>query len=609
VDPSSPNLWSDGQWATPSRPIPAPVSGGEILVDDTENTSSSFDKGAGTNFTGVCDGNCNGWASISGGLGNRMFDTASDGGVQVTQWARWKPLIPADGGIYEVYVHVPDTTGASWQAPYVIKHFNGTSAGMVDQEELNNQWASIGIYRMSSTDYVWTHDASQEATNQHCPGAYCRLRVDAVKFVRRGVIYLPDYQYNNGGTSSTLHLRNNGGGPAEALIKYYKGDRTVACVGSAMMNAHHTLSVSCPDPNVASAVVDSSQDLSAVVEQVGTSQISAYSGVQADPLGDAQWATTGANLALPYVYRAYSGYTSSIRLLNTNAQAANVYLLYYDRNGNYVNLASGALSPYTTWSVQPNTGSGFYGSVAIQSNQPLAVLSDAYNTAIDISTQAGVGATSAYLPYIMRNYGGWNSCFVVRNLSVSANSVTITYYHSGGTTVESQSIAGNGMWTRCQQSIGGMPDGPLAAWITSNSGLSFVLAINQSQVSAGKHMSYNGSQQASRVVSLPLLRRNHSENGRTWSSGFQVQNAGDGYTCFTVSYFTPAGASIAGQSSGCLNPGYAQGFYLPNVTVTGMTDGLWSALVTAEQPLVVVANATCTSCGGDNVYAYNGFAR
>jgi hypothetical protein len=42
---------------------------------------------------------------------------------------------------------------------------------------------------------------------------------------------------------------------------------------------------------------------------------------------------------------------------------------------------------------------------------------------------------------------------------------------------------------------------------------------------------------------------------------------------------------------------------------TGMTDGLWSALVMAEQPLVVVANATCTSCSGDNVYAYNGFAR
>jgi hypothetical protein len=107
---------------------------------------------------------------------------------------------------------------------------------------------------------------------------------------------------------------------------------------------------------------------------------------------------------------------------------------------------------------------------------------------------------------------------------------------------ESQTIAANAMWTRCQQSIGGMPDGPLSARIVSNSNRPFVLAINQSQVSAGKHMSYNGSQQGSRVVILPVLRRNHTENNRAWSSGFQVQNAGDGNTCFAVSYFTPAGA-------------------------------------------------------------------
>jgi hypothetical protein len=423
--------------------------------------------------------------------------------------------------------------------------------------------------------------------------------------------YLPDVRQNADGWTSTVAVRNDGAEPRLVRVTFFYANGVYAGESNTTLNPNQNWRITPPGGlGYGAAVVDGSEDLSVMVEQVGTNQASAYSGVQANPLGDAQWATAGGALALPYVYRAYSGYTSSIRLLNTSAQAANVTLSYYDRNGVYAGqTAFNNQAALSAWSVQPNTGSGFYGSVAIQSNQPLAVLSDAYNTAIDISTQAGVGATSAYLPYIMRNYGGWNSCFVVRNLSASANSVTITYYHSGGTTVESQAMAGNAMWTRCQQSIGGMPDGPLAAWITSNSGLSFVLAINQSQVSAGKHMSYNGSQQASRVVSLPLLRRNHSENGRTWSSGFQVQNAGDGYTCFTVSYFTPAGASIAGQSSGCLNPGYAQGFYLPNVTVTGMTDGLWSALVTANQPLVVVANATSTSCSGDNVYAYNGFAR
>jgi hypothetical protein len=421
--------------------------------------------------------------------------------------------------------------------------------------------------------------------------------------------YLPDVRQNIDGYSM-ITVRNDGAEPRQVRVTLFNGG--YVDTPTTTLNPNQNWRVTLPaNLGYGFAVVDGSEDLSVAVEQVGASQVSAYSGVQANPLGDPLWATTGGSLALPYVYRSYSGYTSSLRLLNTGAQAANVTLNYYDLNGFSAGQTTfNNQAALSAWTTQPTTGNGFYGSVAIQSSQPLAVLSDAYNTAIDISTQAGVGATSAYLPYIMRNYGGWNSCFVVRNLDNATNNVTITYYHSAGTTVESQSIAANAMWTRCQQSIGGMPDGPLSARIVSTSNRPFVLAINQSQVSAGKHMSYNGSQQGSRVVILPVLRRNHTENNRAWSSGFQVQNAGDANTCFAVSYFTPAGASIAGQSTGCLNPGYAQGFYLPNVTVNGMNDGLWSAVVTATQSIVVVANATCTSgCSGDNVYAYNGFGR
>jgi hypothetical protein len=423
--------------------------------------------------------------------------------------------------------------------------------------------------------------------------------------------YLPDVRQNIDGWNSTITVRNDDAMTQSVSVTFYPANGAPV-VNSNTLGPNQNWQIAAPSGlGYGFAVLDGSENLSAVVEQVGASQVSAYSGVQANPLGDPLWATTGGSLALPYVYKSYYGYTSNIRLLNTGAQAASGMLSYYDLNG-----FPAGQTPFTNraalsaWTVQPSTGDGFYGSVAIQSTQPLAVLSDAYNTAIDISTQAGAGATSAYLPYIMRNYGGWNSCFVVRNLDNATNNVTITYYHSAGTTVESQSIAANAMWTRCQQSIGGMPDGPLSARIVSTSNRPFVLAINQSQVSAGKHMSYNGSQQGSRVVILPVLRRNHTENNRAWSSGFQVQNAGDGTGCFAVSYFKPTGESIAGQSTGCLNQGYAQGFYLPNVTVNGMNDGLWSAVVTATQSIVVVANATCTSgCSGDNVYAYNGFRR
>jgi hypothetical protein len=318
------------------------------------------------------------------------------------------------------------------------------------------------------------------------------------------------------------------------------------------------------------AVVDGSEDLSVMVEQVGTSQVSAYSGVQANPLGDAQWATTGGSLALPYVYRAYSGYTSSIRLLNTSAQAANVYLLYYDRNGNYV-LASRCAS--TTGGAECLERAAQHGERLLRLGcdpvQPAAGRAERRLQHRHRHQHAGgrrrhVGLSALHHAQLRRLE------LLLRRAQPGATRPTAS--PSPTTTAPEPPWNHNqSPPTPCgraaSRASAACRTARSSARITSTSGRPFVLAINQSQVSAGKHMSYNGSQQASRVVSLPVLRRNHSENGRTWSSGFQVQNAGDGYTCFTVSYFTPAGASIAGQSSGCLNPGYAQGFYLPNVTV------------------------------------------
>jgi hypothetical protein len=65
VDPFNPSLWRDGQWANPSRPLPAPVNGGEIVVDDTTNNSGGFTKGSGGPFLNACAGDCGGWLFLS----------------------------------------------------------------------------------------------------------------------------------------------------------------------------------------------------------------------------------------------------------------------------------------------------------------------------------------------------------------------------------------------------------------------------------------------------------------------------------------------------------------------------------------------------------------
>ena len=52
---------------------------------------------------------------------------------------------------------------------------------------------------MAGTNYfVYTTDAANEGYNTHCPDSsddWCKLTVDAIKFVRQGTNYLPHINY------------------------------------------------------------------------------------------------------------------------------------------------------------------------------------------------------------------------------------------------------------------------------------------------------------------------------------------------------------------------------------------------------------------------------
>jgi murein DD-endopeptidase MepM/ murein hydrolase activator NlpD len=161
-------LWVDGQWANIcggiSRPIPEPISGGELPpVDDTPDNLGGFSKGSGGPFNNPCTGNCGGWTSAAVGYGSDMYFTPADGGSTASQWAKWQPQnIPAVGAIYEVFIYVPSNNATTWQAPYVIKDGTGqtVATGMVDQYGLSNQWVSIGTYFIAPGYYVYTTDAT-----------------------------------------------------------------------------------------------------------------------------------------------------------------------------------------------------------------------------------------------------------------------------------------------------------------------------------------------------------------------------------------------------------------------------------------------------------------
>ncbi len=169
-------------------------------------------------------------------------------------------------------------------------------------------------------------------------------------------------------------------------------------------------------------------------------------------------------------------------------------------------------------------------------------------------------------------------------------------------------IPANGMQNVCQENNPHLPLGPLAATVQSLStpAIAVAVAVNQDNNSLGRHMSYSSFGQPSTTVILPRLAKTVD-----WASGFQVQNTGSLQTCPTVTYYWDTGTATLTTSLACIDAGRSLGIYLPNVS--GLPSGFnGSAVITADEPIVAVGNATCISgacTSGDGVYAYNGVNR
>jgi hypothetical protein len=113
---------------------------------------------------------------------------------------------------------------------------------------------------------------------------------------------------------------------------------------------------------------------------------------------------------IPYVYKTYFGYSSAMRVFNPgpNATTANFSFYLPDGTPNALIGVAIALNPGGSSGLvppPPYPTPSFFGLARVQSsnsNQPLAVTVDHLNTNIDISSQAALGSSTAYLPYIFK---------------------------------------------------------------------------------------------------------------------------------------------------------------------------------------------------------------
>jgi len=69
------------------------------------------------------------------------------------------------------------------------------------------------------------------------------------------------------GSQQPVSLPTLGGGYSKTSVNFLKSDGTLACQAAPFLGAHQSISYYCGDTNVATAIVEGSQDLSVVVER------------------------------------------------------------------------------------------------------------------------------------------------------------------------------------------------------------------------------------------------------------------------------------------------------------------------------------------------------
>lgn len=604
IDPFTPNLWKDGEWATPSRPIPAPVNNGETQINETTDNTGGFTKGNGGYPNNVCANNCTGWTYDS-----NMYYASSNGSTE-NRWARWLPGLPVSDAFYEVMVFIPNVAAntTTWQAPYTIIHADGTSTAVVDQVGSTNRWISIGTYRMQTGNSVYVTDASGETANTR------RIGVDAVKFIRRGTVYAPDVRYSNsGGMTSALIIRNNGGGPATYQAKFMNSDGTNACLPQPYtLAAHQTTSVICGNSLVAAAMIESNQDLSVLVRSFATGVAMLDNAFMSSTTGDPAFERTATTLYVPAIYNnIFSGLNSTVHVQNTTSNWNNVTLTYKPRAGYLCNpcstsftlLGRGKLAQVASTVVG---GNAWTGSLVITAQYPVAVkVEESQGGAIERSFNAlASGGASIYVPAAYKNKFMLNSGLVIQNLHQNNDTtVTLTYCNRPGSGCVAQTLTpvlppltAVGVKVGASTVLTNSWTGSIR--VDGSGGIPLGVAVTNARTDFPGGYDFNGSNRGSRVVVLPRAVKN--TNGIT--TGYTVRNVSGQAVTVVARYYNTNG-TFAWSRTFTINIDGVEGFHQSNDNVGNSWAG--SIVLSATDNIIAIMREDTAS----TVAGYNGIPR
>ena len=394
-----------------------------------------------------------------------------------------------------------------------------------------------------------------------------------------------------------------------------------------------------PDNFVGSAVVSSDQP---VVANVNT-QVPTTSGTTPDNpnrVGTASGVLApAATLYFTQVEKNFWDWNSYLAVQNTSTFAANVTVRYYNStDGSVVAGADQTLTigPNATAIVRQEDANipapdpvGWAGSAVVSSTNGamLAGVANFYNVGVNKDNAQfhsynpfTGGATKLFVPRIVRDFYDYQGGLTVQNVGTAPTDATIRYFINGQTYTQTLSGIQPG-----SSRILYMPDVPELAGVAGtgsavieSSGQPIVAIINEdNRVGAvifnheGRGSTYNAildGEQTNTVCFSQATAKFYA-----YSSGIQVQNVGTAAATVTAVWSAPGYADVT--KSVTLGPNESVSWFAPDET--GYVDFNGSVVVTADQPIVGIANSSVRADiddrfgqnYGDSFLTYNGVNR
>ena len=260
--------------------------------------------------------------------------------------------------------------------------------------------------------------------------------------------YLPNVNKKFGGSqwSSRITIQNVTANLVTATITFYNADGTVRDTDTVNLPGNGSATLTqindseLPDGWLGAAVVEATGDVAVIVDVMSADgRLETYNGF-----------TSGSTkMYLPTLLINFGAnqWNSSFQVFNVGNVSAVVTMTYYTSGvATPAKVVTTTLPPYQSINrYQPTAdsdlGAPWIGSVVIESTQPIVAVGSQSSGApgkrlASIYNGVASGATQAFLPTILRYFGGSNfvTSFQIMNVGSEPASVTVEYFAPGNPT-------------------------------------------------------------------------------------------------------------------------------------------------------------------------------